>query len=250
MTSVKAIAITHPVISDVSNPAELLSYVARVSNPKNQMNMETAPKLLKYCLRKKHWSVFEHVYITMEIECPRDIGRQILRHRSFTFSEWSQRYSDPTKDLGFVLRDARLQDYSDRQNSIETDDSDLQQKWLEVQQNIIDESKKAYDWAISNGIAKEQARVVLPEGNTVTKLFFTGSLRSFIHYCQLRGGNGTQAEHREIAKMAWSQIVWLIPIMAEIDIFEEPESTKSAPAEESNDWFSRLRRQFYRFLNQ
>jgi len=194
------------------SPDEFIAYVARVSNPSNQMNTETSQKLLKYLIRNKHWSPFEMVHVTMEIETPRDIARQILRHRSFSFQEFSQRYADPTKDLGFVTRKARLQDTKNRQNSIEIeDDPELKHMWNERQKIVIEYAQKQYEWAIRNGIAKEQARAVLPEGLTLSRMYMAGSLRSWIHYCDLRMGNGTQKEHREVAEAAWKLILDKFP---------------------------------------
>ena len=190
---------------------EFISYVARVSNPSNQNNKETSQKLLKYLIKNKHWSPFEMVHIVMEINTTRDIARQILRHRSFSFQEFSQRYADPTKDLGFVTREARLQDTKNRQNSIEVDDDALDSLWNNAQKEVLRKANLAYEWAIKNGIAKEQARAVLPEGLTVSRLYMAGSLRSWIHYCELRMGNGTQKEHREIARDAWYQITAEFP---------------------------------------
>jgi thymidylate synthase (FAD) len=190
---------------------EFIAYVARVSNPSNQNNKLTAPKLLRYLAKHKHWSPFEMVNVVMEINTTRDIGRQILRHRSFTFQEFSQRYADPTKDMGFTVREARLQDLSNRQNSVETTDETLQQKWAEYQDFLSQHSQQVYQWAIDNGIAKEQARAVLPEGLILSRMYMAGSLRSWIHYCQLRSGIETQKEHREIALDAWYQITEHFP---------------------------------------
>ena len=198
---------TTPISKDMGSGAEnLISYIARVSNPGNQTNFETANGLLRYCMNNAHWSIFQMVDVTLEIVTTRDIGRQILRHRSFEFQEFSQRYADPTETLGFVTRECRLQDDENRQNSIETDDKDLKNLWEEKQRRIIDECEIAYRWAIDNGIAKEQARVVLPEGNTLSRMYMKGSLRSWIHYCNLRMGNGTQKEHAEIAAKCWDII--------------------------------------------
>lgn len=193
------------------SPDEFIAYVARVSNPSNQMNTETSQKLLKYLIKNKHWSPFEMVHVTMEIETTRDIARQILRHRSFSFQEFSQRYADPTKDLGFVTRKARLQDTKNRQNSIETDDDHLKSEWVNRQKKLISKVEEDYKWAIDNGIAKEQARAVLPEGLTLSRMYMAGSLRSWIHYCDLRMGNGTQKEHREVAEAAWKLILDKFP---------------------------------------
>jgi thymidylate synthase (FAD) len=190
---------------------EFIAYVARVSNPSNQNNTLTAPKLLKYLAKHKHWSPFEMVNVVMEINTTRDIGRQILRHRSFSFQEFSQRYADPTKDMGFVTREARLQDTKNRQNSVETSDEVLQRDWEFIQETLIDQTKYAYKWAINNGIAKEQARAVLPEGLILSRMYMAGSLRSWIHYCQVRTDISTQKEHREIALDAWYQITEQFP---------------------------------------
>lgn len=183
---------------------DLIAFCARVSNPSNQNNKETSEKLVKYLIKHKHWSPLEMVSACMEIETTRDIARQILRHRSFSFQEFSQRYADPTTDLAFVIREARLQDTKNRQNSIALDMSDeyeggLQDRWQQMQERVINESKLAYNWAIDNGIAKEQARAVLPEGNTVSRMYMNGTLRSWVHYIELRGANGTQQEHMDIA---------------------------------------------------
>ena len=193
------------------NIQDLVSYCARVSNPSNQNNTDTNEKLIKYLMKNHHWSPFEMVNICLEIETTRDIARQILRHRSFSFQEFSQRYA--IADLGFERKDARLQDFKNRQNSVETDDAVVQNGW-ELQQNkIIEASKEAYDWAIANGIAKEQARAVLPEGMTMTKMYMNGTLRSWIHYIQLRSGNGTQREHRDVAVACASAIEPIFPMI-------------------------------------
>ena len=199
--------------ADITN---LVSYCARVSNPSNQNNEETSKKLIKYLIKNKHWSPLEMVSVCLEIETTRDIARQILRHRSFSFQEFSQRYADPTKDLQFVTREARLQDSKNRQNSIELDDeSELHHAWKAKQELIIHESKMAYDWAINNGIAKEQARAVLPEGLTMTRMYMNGTLRSWVHYIELRAGNGTQKEHMDIAKDCAFEIAKVFPLLAE-----------------------------------
>jgi thymidylate synthase (FAD) len=216
--SARIIALTQPTIwTDAPGEPqqltvdEFIAYVARVSNPQNQNNTLTAPKLLRYLAKHKHWSPFEMVNVVMEINTTRDIGRQILRHRSFTFQEFSQRYADPTKDMGFVIREARLQDTANRQNSVETTDEALQQEWEYQQQCLVTSASKTYKWAIDNGIAKEQARAVLPEGLILSRMYMAGSLRSWIHYCALRSGPETQKEHREIALMAWDQITEQFP---------------------------------------
>ena len=184
----------------VEDIQDLVAYCARVSNPSNQINSETAERLLKYLVKHKHWSPFEMVSVCLEIETTRDIARQFLRHRSFSFQEFSQRYAD-IRDLSdnFVLREARLQDQKNRQNSVDVEDVVLQEQWATIQQGVINASKETYKWAIERGIAKEQARAVLPEGNTVSRLYANGTLRSWIHYIDLRSDNGTQKEHREIA---------------------------------------------------
>jgi thymidylate synthase (FAD) len=179
---------------------ELIAFCARVSNPSNQFNMDTADKLIRYLIKHKHWSPLEMVSACLEIETTRDIARQILRHRSFSFQEFSQRYADPTKDLDFVLREARLQDEKNRQNSVETDDAALKAWWDAKQKFIIDTVRQTYAEAIEKGIAKEQARAILPEGNTVSRLYMNGTLRSWIHFIDLRSGNGTQKEHMEVAR--------------------------------------------------
>lgn len=191
---------------------ELIAYCARVSNPSNQNNQETSERLLSYLAKHKHWSPFEMVSACIEIETTRDIARQILRHRSFSFQEFSQRYADPTEDLGFVLRKARLQDMKNRQNSIEVDDAALQQAWDKVQKNVISGAEAAYNWAIENGIAKEQARAVLPEGLTESRLYMNGTIRSWIHFIELRSGNGTQKEHQEIALACAEAITKIFPL--------------------------------------
>jgi len=191
---------------------ELIAFCARVSNPANQFNTETSEKLIKYLINNKHWSPLEMVSVCLEIETTRDIARQMLRHRSFSFQEFSQRYADPTKDLDFVLREARLQDTKNRQNSITTDDLQLQAFWQQQQLRVINAAKEAYAWAIENGIAKEQARAVLPEGNTVSRLYMNGTLRSWIHYIELRAENGTQKEHRDIAVQCGIVIAEVFPL--------------------------------------
>jgi thymidylate synthase (FAD) len=191
---------TENIASDgIDNAQELVAFCARVSNPSNQLNTETSEKLIKYLIKNAHWSPLEMVSACLEIETTRDIARQMLRHRSFSFQEFSQRYANPVKDLEFIIRDARLQDPKNRQNSIENEDVKITKAWKEKQENLISEATNAYNWAIENGIAKEQARSVLPEGNTVSRLYMNGTLRSWIHYIELRSANGTQKEHMEIA---------------------------------------------------
>jgi thymidylate synthase (FAD) len=194
---------------------EFIAYTARVSNPSNQHNTLTAPKLLKYLIEHKHWSPFEMVSITMEINTTRDISHQIIRHRSFSFQEFSQRYADPTKDMLFVTREARLQDAKNRQNSIETDDEKLENDWNYLQGEQIGDSIRIYKWAIDKGIAKEQARAVLPEGLTTTRLYMSGTLRSWIHYIDVRAEEGTQKEHRQVALAAQEEILKHFPSLKE-----------------------------------
>jgi thymidylate synthase (FAD) len=218
MNTARIIAVTQPLLNKDDGPLtvdEFIAYVARVSNPSNQNNTLTATKLLRYLAKHKHWSPFEMVHIVMEINTTRDIGRQILRHRSFTFQEFSQRYADPTKDMGFVTREARLQDTKNRQNSVETDDEKLASNWEKEQRLVRLASTEAYTWAINNGIAKEQARAVLPEGMTMSRMYMAGSLRSWIHYCQVRTDIATQKEHREIALDAWYQITAQFPSLTD-----------------------------------
>ena len=196
-----------------ATPQDLVAYCARVSNPGNQMNTQTAEKLIRYLARHKHWSPFEMVSVCLEIETTRDIARQLLRHRSFSFQEFSQRYADPTKDLAFETREARLQDPKNRQNSTPTDDEGLKQIWDSMQKNVIDQCEVAYQWAVNNGIAKEQARAVLPEGLTMSRLYVNGTLRSWVHYIELRSANGTQLEHIELAKACAQVISDLFPMI-------------------------------------
>ena len=200
---------------------DLIAYCARVSNPENQANTTTNEKLVKYLIKHKHWSPLEMVSACIEIETTRDIARQILRHRSFSFQEFSQRYADPTQDLSFEIREARLQDPKNRQNSIALDPemdghAVLQGTWKNRQQRVIDEALMAYKWAIDNGIAKEQARAVLPEGNTVSRMYMNGTLRSWVHYIELRGANGTQQEHMDIAHAIAKVIAEIFPLIEDI----------------------------------
>ena len=201
------------------NAQDLIAFCARVSNPSNQLNLGTAEKLIRYLAKHKHWSPFEMVSACIEVETTRDIARQLLRHRSFSFQEFSQRYADPTKDLEFVHRDARLQDEKNRQNSIELDTTDEHRKlsymWENLQRDLIAKSKEVYEWAIANGIAKEQARAVLPEGLTMSRLYVNGTIRSWIHYIELRSGNGTQLEHMELARACACAIHEAFPMIEE-----------------------------------
>jgi thymidylate synthase (FAD) len=195
---------------------ELVAFCARVSNPSNQFNTDTSEKLIKYLIKHQHWSPLEMVSACLEIETTRDIARQMLRHRSFSFQEFSQRYADPTKDLSFVLREARLQDTKNRQNSVENENLALAACWEERQKRVIEEAKNAYEWAITNGIAKEQARAVLPEGLTVSRLYMNGTLRSWIHFIELRSANGTQKEHQEVARECAKVIAEVFPLANEL----------------------------------
>ena len=201
----------------IDNAQELVAFCARVSNPSNQLNTETSEKLIKYLIKNAHWSPLEMVSACLEIETTRDIARQILRHRSFSFQEFSQRYANPVKDLEFVTREARLQDLKNRQNSIENDDEEISNMWVEKQEHLINEARETYNWAIENGIAKEQARAVLPEGNTISRMYMNGTLRSWIHYIELRSGNGTQKEHMEIAVACAEVITKIFPMSKNLD---------------------------------
>lgn len=198
------------------NGESLIAYMARVSNPSGQSKEDNNNKLLKYLVRNKHWSPFEMVNVCMEATITRDIARQILRHRSFSFQEFSQRYADPTKDLSFELREARLQDLKNRQNSLENTNPALAAWWEERQKRVINEANEAYAWAIENGIAKEQARAVLPEGNTTSKMYMNGTLRSWIHYVDLRTDVATQKEHREVALQCKNILVQSYPFLEEL----------------------------------
>lgn len=199
---------------------ELVAFCARVSNPSNQFNTETSEKLIRYLVKHKHWSPLEMVSACLEIETTRDIARQVLRHRSFSFQEFSQRYADPTKDLDFVVREARLQDTKNRQNSVELDmQSDEQRQiayqWENLQKDLINKTRDVYSWAVEKGIAKEQARAVLPEGLTVSRLYMNGTLRSWIHFIDLRSSNGTQKEHMEVARECARVIAEVFPMATE-----------------------------------
>jgi len=217
---IELISYSQPESHFAENMTELVAFCARVSNPSNQGNKDTSEKLICYLIKNQHWSPLEMVSMCLEIETTRDIARQILRHRSFSFQEFSQRYADPTKELDFVLRDARRQDTKNRQNSIELDlnnDADrfLAFQWENMQKNVLEQSRMAYEWAIEAGIAKEQARAVLPEGLTISRLYMNGTLRSWIHYISLRSANGTQKEHRDIALKCAEVIATVFPMAKE-----------------------------------
>ena len=199
----------------ITDAQELVAYCARVSNPANQFNTETSEKLIRYLVKHQHWSPLEMVSACCEITTTRDIARQMLRHRSFSFQEFSQRYADPTQELDFVLREARLQDTTNRQNSIEVQDNLLQIEWERAQKRVLFAVRDAYAWAIKNGIAKEQARAVLPEGLTESRLYMNGTLRSWIHFIELRSANGTQKEHQEVARACAQVIAEIFPMGAE-----------------------------------
>ena len=199
----------------IRDAQELIAYCARVSNPANQFNTETSERLIRYLVKHQHWSPLEMVSACCEIRTTRDIARQILRHRSFSFQEFSQRYADPTQELDFVLREARLQDTTNRQNSIATEDRMLAIEWERAQKRVLFAVRDAYEWAIKNGIAKEQARAVLPEGLTESRLYMNGTLRSWIHFIELRSGHGTQREHMEIAKACAQVIAQVFPMASE-----------------------------------
>ena len=219
MTSAKLIGFTQPVgieLPELETAQDLIAYCARVSNPSNQMNKETGEKLIRYLVKHKHWSPLEMASATIEVTTTRDIARQFLRHRSFSFQEFSQRYADPRDmDDTFVVREARLQDTKNRQNSIPTDDKELRVAWHMKQSQIIFEAKMAYKWAIDNGIAKEQARAVLPEGNTKSVVIANGTLRSWVHYIELRTANGTQKEHIDLAGECAMEIAKVFPMIEE-----------------------------------
>lgn len=193
----------------------LVEYYARVSNPSGQSNIKEPGRLARYLIKHKHWSPFEMVSACLEVNTTRDIGRQLLRHRSFSFQEFSQRYADPTKDLAFMTRQARLQDEKNRQNSIHTNDEELQKAWHAKQDQIIHEAKMGYKWAVENGIAKEQARSVLPEGNTNSRLYVNGTIRSWIHYIDLRTTPGTQLEHMEVARQCADALRPIFPMIGD-----------------------------------
>jgi thymidylate synthase (FAD) len=216
---VELISYSQPAEYFAENMTELIAFCARVSNPSNQSNKDTSEKLIRYLVKHQHWSPLEMVSMCLEIETTRDIARQMLRHRSFSFQEFSQRYADPTKDLDFVLREARLQDPKNRQNSIPLDgtlgQALLGDEWRFKQKELIAHAKEVYEWAIEKGIAKEQARAVLPEGNTVSRLYMNGTIRSWIHYIQLRAANGTQKEHRDIAQACAKVIATVFPMATE-----------------------------------
>jgi thymidylate synthase (FAD) len=204
----------------IADAQELIAYCARVSNPSNQLNTETSEKLIRYLIKHAHWSPLEMVSVCMEITTTRDIARQILRHRSFSFQEFSQRYADPTRDLDFELREPRFQDTKNRQASIamdmrNPDHREIARIWNEKQQDVIRTSREAYTWAVNNGIAKEQARAVLPEGNTVSRLYMNGTLRSWVHFIELRSGNGTQLEHQQVALACAEAIANVFPMAGE-----------------------------------
>ena len=213
---VKLVSYSQPTVEfrdlGLTDAQELIAYCARVSNPSNQLNSETSEKLIRYLVRHAHWSPLEMVSACVEITTTRDIARQILRHRSFSFQEFSQRYADPTKDLKFVTREARLQDPKNRQNSVEVEDQLLQNEWFRAQQRVIYAAQREYEWAIANGIAKEQARAVLPEGLIESRLYMNGTLRSWIHFIELRSGNGTQKEHQLIALACAKAIAAIFPM--------------------------------------
>lgn len=208
---------TAPVDTGLDNLQELIAFCAKVSNPNNQINKETSEKLIKYLIKHQHWSPLEMVSACLEIETTRDIAHQIVRHRSFAFQEFSQRYANP-EEMGeqFVTRECRLQDTKNRQNSIDTDNDYLMERWEDEQLKVIMQAEKAYNWAIDNGIAKEQARVVLPEGCTKTRLYMNGTIRSWVHYIELRGANGTQKEHMEIAHACAKVIAEIFPLAKEL----------------------------------
>lgn len=212
LINVKPIGITLPLDINIPDSEGIVSYCARVSNPSNQTQFDTAAKLLKYCVRNQHWSVFEMVNVVMEIECPRDIARQVLRHRSFSFQEFSQRYAEVAN---FITRECRMQDTINRQNSVVSEDVDLKQWWEDSQYFLLDKVQALYQDALDKGIAKEVARVILPEGLTMSKMYMNGTLRSWLHYVDLRAENGTQKEHQEVAIKCRSELMKLYPFLEE-----------------------------------
>lgn len=223
---VQVVGVTKPVgfavTGEIQTAEDLVSYCARVSNPDNQQNTMTAGKLLRYLVDHQHWSPFEMVNVVMEIETTRDVARQILRHRSFSFQEFSQRYA-AVSDQRFQIREARLQDVKNRQNSIEIDhyddkQEDLAYEWILKQEALINRARDTYEWALDNGIAKEVARTVLPEGMTMSRMYMNGTLRSWIHYCELRMGNGTQREHREVAEACWKLLLKQFPFLETLNL--------------------------------
>lgn len=209
---VKVVAVSQPVVDEIPDSEGVVSYAARVSNPNNQTNFETANKLLSYCAKHGHWSVFETCSVTLEIETPRDIARQLLRHRSFSFQEFSGRYAE---SFGLIDREARMQDTKNRQNSYQTEDTELDQWWQQIQQDIAILVTKSYREALDKGIAKEVARVILPEGMNMSRLYVNGTVRSWMHYCQLRRGNGTQLEHIDLADKCAEELSKHFPSLAE-----------------------------------
>jgi len=218
--NVKLVSYSQPTVEfadlGISDAQELIAYCARVSNPANQLNTETSERLIRYLVRHQHWSPLEMVSACMEITTTRDIARQILRHRSFSFQEFSQRYADPTTDLEFVTRSGRLQDPQNRQNSIEHADHLLENEWFRAQQRVIYAAQREYEWAIKNGIAKEQARAVLPEGLIQSRLYMNGTLRSWIHFIELRSGHGTQLEHQAVARECARAIAAIFPMATDL----------------------------------
>ena len=209
----RIIGVTQPVVEDIPDSEGIISYAARVSAPQNQSNFDTAAKLLKYCVEHQHYSVFETCNITMEIEAPRDIARQILRHRSFSFQEFSQRYAESTD---FIIREARKQDPKNRQNSLPEDNVYAQNLWQYKQEELLEKTKEIYKWALDNGLAKEVARVILPEGLTMSKMYMNGTVRSWLHYCSLREANGTQLEHQDVAIKCKEEVVKYFPFLKEV----------------------------------
>lgn len=210
---VRVVGVTQPVLDFIPDSEGILSYAARVSSPQNQGNFDTAAKLLKYCVEHKHYSVFETANITMEVEAPRDIARQLLRHRSFTFQEFSQRYAESTD---FITRECRLQDHKNRQNSMDSEDTGTNLWWETEQENLVDHILWLYKEALEKGVAKEVARVILPEGLTMSKLYVNGTVRSWLHYCELRDGNGTQREHEDLAKKCKVEVLKHFPFLENV----------------------------------
>lgn len=215
--TVNVVGVTKSLVEGIEGAQELVAYMARVSNPDNQMNTKTSGGLLRYCARNSHWSIFEMVNIQLEITTTRDIARQLLRHYSVKFQEFSQRYANPVDDLFFVIRECRMQDEKNRQNSKKTDDEIIKDWWRNAQLQLIHKAKDTYDDAVKSGVAKEQARSVLPEGNTGSKLYANMNLRSIITYCNMRRGNGTQAEHIDLANKIWEACLPHFNFLTELD---------------------------------
>ena len=225
----------------------IMAYCARVSNPSNQGNWETEGKLLSYCARHEHWSVFEMSNVIMEIETTRDIARQILRHRSFHFQEFSQRYAEPGKELGMITREARMQDAKNRQASHKTQDEGLLSAFTEIQKSVQRSAKSAYDWAVANGIAKEQSRAVMPEGMTMSRMYMNGTVRDWYHFCRVRRGNGAQLECQDVANKAWKILIELYPFLSEVEHRQMEDQVNSTTVQVLHDRIAELKIELKRY---